>query len=136
MENFVSSDLENVQIKVLKGRIELEVESSGERRILDVGENASIPNSLFHQIYTVSSTPSCYMYSFRNRDKTASANIVAAATSAESSTLSQSFFLKEQIFSELKTLGYVIRRSIQLIVTAVSNIINNFVPIFTLAHHR
>jgi vitamin K-dependent gamma-carboxylase len=72
MENFIASGLGNVTLTVLKGDVEFIQNSKGsDTRILrevslSTGESTAVTGEAFHHIKTVSSHPSCYMYSFVN----------------------------------------------------------------------
>jgi vitamin K-dependent gamma-carboxylase len=72
MENFIASGLGNVTLTVLKGDVEFSQNAKGsDTRIvrevsLSTGESTELTGEAFHHIKTVSSQPSCYMYTFIN----------------------------------------------------------------------
>lgn len=72
MENFIASGLGNVTLTVLKGDVEFLQNGKGsDTRILrevrlSAGESTAVTGEAFHHIKTVSSQPSCYMYTFFN----------------------------------------------------------------------
>jgi vitamin K-dependent gamma-carboxylase len=72
MENFIASGLGNVTLTVLKGDVEFLQNAKGsDTRILrevslSTGDSTAVTGQAFHHIKTVSSQPSCYMYTFVN----------------------------------------------------------------------
>lgn len=64
MENYIHKDLTNVSVTGLAGDIFVEIDQTN--KSLNPGENIYIPERRFHKIYTVSETPSCYMYVYTN----------------------------------------------------------------------
>lgn len=70
LENFISSDMSNVTLTVLEGKVVYEIEngfqSVGEK--LEKGESVPVEVDTFHRVHTMSPTPSYYMYTFvRNK---------------------------------------------------------------------
>ena len=83
LENYIPADL-NTTIEVLEGQITVEVISQKTNVTLDVGQNITVPSGDYHNgkppsafasntclpfslVYTVSPTPSCYMYVYLNQ---------------------------------------------------------------------
>lgn len=66
LENYIPPDL-NTTIEVLEGQITVEVLSRKENITLNPGQNLTVPSGDYHNVYTVSSTPSCYMYVYLNQ---------------------------------------------------------------------
>ncbi|KAL4240239.1 hypothetical protein ACF0H5_001033 [Mactra antiquata] len=66
LENFVQGDLGNTSITVLKGDVVIELVDQKKNLSLTEGDKIQLPVQQFHNIYTVSETPSCYMYIFVN----------------------------------------------------------------------
>ncbi|XP_078421916.1 vitamin K-dependent gamma-carboxylase isoform X2 [Cetorhinus maximus] len=66
LENFVSEDLGNTSIQVLKGEVAVEVVAEKKNYTLKEGEKMQLPAGDYHQVYTVSEDPSCYMYIYVN----------------------------------------------------------------------
>ncbi|CAF1262070.1 unnamed protein product [Adineta steineri] len=66
LENYIPADL-NTTIEVLEGQIVVEMLGLKENVTLNVGQNMSVPNGDYHNVYTISSTPSCYMYTYLNQ---------------------------------------------------------------------
>jgi vitamin K-dependent gamma-carboxylase len=72
MENFIASGIGNVTLTVLKGDVEFLQNAKGSdtkilREVsLSTGESTEVNGEAFHHIKTVSSHPSCYMYTFVN----------------------------------------------------------------------
>ncbi|CAF3404201.1 unnamed protein product [Rotaria sp. Silwood1] len=66
LENYIPPDL-NTTIEVLEGEITVELISLQRNITLNVGQNISVPSGDYHNVYTISSTPSCYMYVYLNQ---------------------------------------------------------------------
>lgn len=72
MENFIASGIGNVTLTVLKGDVKFLQNARGSdtkilREVsLSSGESTEVTGEAFHHIKTVSSQPSCYMYTFVN----------------------------------------------------------------------
>ncbi|XP_023932515.1 vitamin K-dependent gamma-carboxylase [Lingula anatina] len=66
LENFVQADLGNTSLTVLKGEVVVELVEEKKNRSLKEGDTMKLPPGKFHNVYTVSETPSCYMYLFCN----------------------------------------------------------------------
>lgn len=68
LENYIQKDLSNVTLTVLEGEVVYEIEDEDYLQSLGVklkkGESTQVDVGIFHRIHTVSSTPSCYMYTF------------------------------------------------------------------------
>jgi len=63
LENFVAEDL-NASLTLLNG--EVNVEFNNTNHTLQVGEEITVPSDETHVVYTVSESPSCWMYIFMN----------------------------------------------------------------------
>ncbi|XP_051830326.1 vitamin K-dependent gamma-carboxylase isoform X1 [Antechinus flavipes] len=66
LENFVSEDLGNTSIHLLKGEVIVELVEQQRNLSLQKGDRIQLPAGEYHKVYTVSSGPSCYMYLFVN----------------------------------------------------------------------
>ncbi|XP_070545300.1 vitamin K-dependent gamma-carboxylase-like isoform X2 [Ptychodera flava] len=66
LENYISEDLGNTSVQVLNGKITIYLESNDTNITLSEGEQIQVPEGAYHKIYTVSETPSCYMYIYVN----------------------------------------------------------------------
>ncbi|XP_069773792.1 vitamin K-dependent gamma-carboxylase [Narcine bancroftii] len=66
LENFVSEDLGNTSIQVLKGELAVEIVAETKNYSLKVGDQMQLPAGEYHNVYTVSQDPSCYMYIYVN----------------------------------------------------------------------
>ncbi|CAF0789380.1 unnamed protein product [Didymodactylos carnosus] len=66
LENFIPYDL-NTTIEVLEGKVIVEYLKEKKNVTLNVGEKASVPNGDYHNVYTISPNPSCYMYVYINQ---------------------------------------------------------------------
>nr|XP_006819627.1 PREDICTED: vitamin K-dependent gamma-carboxylase-like [Saccoglossus kowalevskii] len=66
LENFVSEDLRNTSVQVLSGRIRIHIESNDTNVFVSEGEKVQLPAGEYHKIFTISETPSCYMYIYEN----------------------------------------------------------------------
>ncbi|XP_022081275.1 vitamin K-dependent gamma-carboxylase-like [Acanthaster planci] len=66
LENFVSEDFTNTTLEVLKGEVIVELLDKIKNVTLKEGEKMQVPAGKFHNVYTISTTPSCYMYTFVN----------------------------------------------------------------------
>ncbi|XP_064421622.1 vitamin K-dependent gamma-carboxylase isoform X2 [Latimeria chalumnae] len=66
LENFVSEDLGNTSVQVLKGEVAVEILEKKENFTLREGEKMQLPAGEYHKVHTVSKEPSCYMYVYVN----------------------------------------------------------------------
>lgn len=68
MENYIQENLSNITLTVLEGEIAYEIEdeylmqSVGLR--MKKGDSIPVEVGVFHKIHTISSSPSCYMYTY------------------------------------------------------------------------
>ena len=65
LENYVSAGL-NTTIEVLSGKIVVEIVDKKKNYTLKVGKKMEVPSGTYHNIYTVSTVPSCFLYIYRN----------------------------------------------------------------------
>ncbi|KAM7080870.1 vitamin K-dependent gamma-carboxylase isoform 1-T1 [Ciconia maguari] len=66
LENFVSEDLGNTSLRVLRGEVLVELVEQHRNRSLREGEGMQLPAGQYHKVHTVSAEPSCYMYLYVN----------------------------------------------------------------------
>ncbi|XP_022359868.1 vitamin K-dependent gamma-carboxylase isoform X1 [Enhydra lutris kenyoni] len=66
LENFVSEDLGNTSIQLLQGEVTVELVAEQKNQTLQEGEKMQLPAGEYHKVYTISSSPSCYMYIYVN----------------------------------------------------------------------
>lgn len=66
LENYVQPDFKNTTLSLLDGTIIVELLDQKRNVTLNSNEFLQIPAGTFHNIYTISETPSCYMYLFVN----------------------------------------------------------------------
>ncbi|XP_040437349.1 LOW QUALITY PROTEIN: vitamin K-dependent gamma-carboxylase [Falco naumanni] len=66
LENFVSEDLGNTSLRVLRGEVLVELVEQHHNRSLREGEGMQLPAGQYHKVHTVSPEPSCYMYRYVN----------------------------------------------------------------------
>ncbi|XP_068277679.1 vitamin K-dependent gamma-carboxylase [Nyctibius grandis] len=66
LENFVSEDLGNTSVRVLRGEVLVELVEQQQNRSLREGEGMQLPPGQYHKVHTVSPEPSCYMYVYVN----------------------------------------------------------------------
>ncbi|XP_020825102.1 vitamin K-dependent gamma-carboxylase [Phascolarctos cinereus] len=66
LENFVSEDLGNTSIQLLRGEVTVELVAEQRNLSLQEGDRVQLPAGEYHKVYTVSQGPSCYMYIFVN----------------------------------------------------------------------
>ncbi|XP_062452885.1 vitamin K-dependent gamma-carboxylase isoform X2 [Rhea pennata] len=66
LENFVSEDLGNTSLRVLRGEVTVELVEQGSNHTLREGEGLQLPAGQYHKVHTVSPEPSCYMYIYVN----------------------------------------------------------------------
>ncbi|KAM9609654.1 vitamin K-dependent gamma-carboxylase isoform 3-T3 [Morphnus guianensis] len=66
LENFVSEDLGNTSLRVLRGEVLVELVEQHQNRSLREGEGMQLPAGQYHKVHTVSPEPSCYMYLYVN----------------------------------------------------------------------
>ncbi|XP_067857400.1 vitamin K-dependent gamma-carboxylase [Heptranchias perlo] len=66
LENFVSEDLGNTSIQVLKGELAVEIVAEKKNYSLKEGDKMQLPAGDYHYVYTTSEVPSCYMYIYVN----------------------------------------------------------------------
>ncbi|XP_028618080.1 vitamin K-dependent gamma-carboxylase [Grammomys surdaster] len=71
LENFVSEDLGNTSIQLLQGEVIVELVAEQKNQTLQEGEKMQLPAGEYHKVYTVSSSPSCYMYVYVNTTEVA-----------------------------------------------------------------
>ncbi|XP_018566321.1 vitamin K-dependent gamma-carboxylase [Anoplophora glabripennis] len=68
LENFINSDLQNVTLTVLEGKVVFEMEDQETLQSIGVplkkGDRVPVEVGVFHKIHTVGESPSCYMYTF------------------------------------------------------------------------
>lgn len=70
LENYISSELKNVTLTVLEGEVILELEDDIKPPVkLAKGSNSAVQTDIFHKVHTVSSFPSCFMYTYVNNTK-------------------------------------------------------------------
>lgn len=67
MENYISTQLTNISLTVLNGAIKYELEGNPTIYSLVSGQSLNVEVGTFHRIYTVSKTPSSYMYTYLNK---------------------------------------------------------------------
>ncbi|XP_036606313.1 vitamin K-dependent gamma-carboxylase [Trichosurus vulpecula] len=66
LENFVSEDLGNTSIQVLRGEVAVELVAEQRNLSLKEGDRVQLPAGEYHKVYTMSPGPSCYMYIYVN----------------------------------------------------------------------
>ncbi|NXO21581.1 VKGC carboxylase, partial [Cisticola juncidis] len=66
LENFVSEDLGNTSLRVLRGKVVVELVEQQQNHSLQEGEGMQLPAGQYHKVHTVSPEPSCYMYLYVN----------------------------------------------------------------------
>ncbi|NXR76318.1 VKGC carboxylase, partial [Pycnonotus jocosus] len=66
LENFVSEDLGNTSLRVLRGKVVVELVEQQQNHSLKEGERMQLPAGQYHKVHTVSLEPSCYMYLYVN----------------------------------------------------------------------
>ncbi|XP_064619797.1 vitamin K-dependent gamma-carboxylase-like [Lineus longissimus] len=69
LENYVQDDFGNTSLSVLKGEVVVEVLQDKKKTkniTLKEGDETKLPAGQFHNVHTVSTTPSCYMYVYVN----------------------------------------------------------------------
>nr|KAF6446853.1 gamma-glutamyl carboxylase [Rousettus aegyptiacus] len=66
LENFVSEDLGNTSIQLLQGEVIVELVAEQKNWTLREGEKMQLPAGEYHKVYTISPSPSCYMYIYVN----------------------------------------------------------------------
>ncbi|XP_059346739.1 vitamin K-dependent gamma-carboxylase [Ammospiza nelsoni] len=66
LENFVSEDLGNTSLRVLKGQVLVELVEQQQNHSLQEGQGMQLPAGQYHKVHTVSPEPSCYMYLYVN----------------------------------------------------------------------
>ncbi|KAL7981310.1 hypothetical protein Chor_002206 [Crotalus horridus] len=71
LENFVSEDLGNTSLHLLKGEVTVEIVSSQKNYTLQEGDKIQLPAGEYHKVFTVSQEPSCYMYLYVNTTEVA-----------------------------------------------------------------
>lgn len=81
LENYISEDLTNITLTVLEGDVIVEIGENetvqpmrkrGEklsRHRITKDKSVGIPAGTLHRIHTVSTTPSCYMYTYVNQTR-------------------------------------------------------------------
>ncbi|XP_062995082.1 vitamin K-dependent gamma-carboxylase isoform X1 [Elgaria multicarinata webbii] len=71
LENFVSEDLGNTSLHLLKGEVAVEIVSAQKNHTLQEGDRIQLPPGEYHKVFTVSQEPSCYMYVYVNTTEAA-----------------------------------------------------------------
>ncbi|KAJ6653267.1 hypothetical protein lerEdw1_009431 [Lerista edwardsae] len=71
LENFVSEDLGNTSLHLLKGEVAVEIVSAKKNYTLQEGDSRQLPPGEYHKVFTVSQEPSCYMYVYVNTTEAA-----------------------------------------------------------------
>ncbi|KAH0623006.1 hypothetical protein JD844_030891 [Phrynosoma platyrhinos] len=80
LENFVSEDLGNTSLQLLKGEVTVEIVNAQKNHTLREGDrmqvwdpngNMDLPPGEYHKVFTVSQEPSCYMYIYVNTTEAA-----------------------------------------------------------------
>ncbi|XP_064897200.1 vitamin K-dependent gamma-carboxylase isoform X1 [Columba livia] len=66
LENFVSEDLGNTSLRVLRGEVLVELVEQNVNHSLREGDGMQLPAGQYHKVHTVSPEPSCYMYLYVN----------------------------------------------------------------------
>uniref|UniRef100_A0A8C4VG03 Gamma-glutamyl carboxylase n=1 Tax=Gopherus evgoodei TaxID=1825980 RepID=A0A8C4VG03_9SAUR len=66
LENFVSEDLGNTSLQLLKGEVVVEIVKEQRNYTLQEGDRMQLPPGEYHKVHTVSPEPSCYMYVYVN----------------------------------------------------------------------
>uniref|UniRef100_A0A8V5GYA5 Vitamin K-dependent gamma-carboxylase n=1 Tax=Melopsittacus undulatus TaxID=13146 RepID=A0A8V5GYA5_MELUD len=66
LENFVSEDLGNTSLKVLRGEVLVELVEQNQNYTLREGDGIQLPAGQYHKVHTVSPEPSCYFYLYVN----------------------------------------------------------------------
>uniref|UniRef100_K7FHY6 Vitamin K-dependent gamma-carboxylase n=1 Tax=Pelodiscus sinensis TaxID=13735 RepID=K7FHY6_PELSI len=66
LENFVSEDLGNTSLQLLKGEVAVEILKEQRNYTLREGDRMQLPPGEYHKVHTVSPEPSCYMYVYVN----------------------------------------------------------------------
>ncbi|XP_065254811.1 vitamin K-dependent gamma-carboxylase [Emys orbicularis] len=66
LENFVSEDLGNTSLQLLKGEVMVEIIKEQRNYTLQEGDRMQLPPGEYHKVHTVSPEPSCYMYVYVN----------------------------------------------------------------------
>uniref|UniRef100_A0A8C0GZV1 Vitamin K-dependent gamma-carboxylase n=1 Tax=Chelonoidis abingdonii TaxID=106734 RepID=A0A8C0GZV1_CHEAB len=66
LENFVSEDLGNTSLQLLKGEVVVEIVKEQRNYTLQEGDRMQLPPGEYHKVHTVSPEPSCYMYIYVN----------------------------------------------------------------------
>ncbi|XP_062493656.1 vitamin K-dependent gamma-carboxylase [Pezoporus occidentalis] len=66
LENFVSEDLGNTSLRVLRGEVLVELVEQHRNHSLREGEGMQLPAGQYHKVHTVSAEPSCYLYLYVN----------------------------------------------------------------------
>lgn len=67
MENYITDDMANVTLSVIEGTVTYESELNDKVIKLTKGDYVKVPADVFHKITTISSTPSCFMYTYLNQ---------------------------------------------------------------------
>uniref|UniRef100_A0A8C3S1I8 Vitamin K-dependent gamma-carboxylase n=1 Tax=Chelydra serpentina TaxID=8475 RepID=A0A8C3S1I8_CHESE len=66
LENFVSEDLGNTSLQLLKGEVVVEIVKEQRNYTLREGDKMQLPPGEYHKVHTLSPEPSCYMYVYVN----------------------------------------------------------------------
>ncbi|CAH1390441.1 unnamed protein product [Nezara viridula] len=67
LENYVHEDLENITLQLIKGKVSVSIENKS--TILAEGGIMKVPSATFHNVSTISESPSAFMYVFYNKTK-------------------------------------------------------------------
>lgn len=74
VQNYIHEDITNVTVTVIEGKINVEVENEEPKDLL-AGRKIKIPSAKFHEVHTVSDSPSAYVYTFSNRTRLIDPNL-------------------------------------------------------------
>lgn len=118
LENYINPELTNITLTVLEGEVILEVSKSNVTLKRD--SSVVILPGVFHNVHTVSLTPSCYMYSFVNKTKD-DFDILKENSMKSNNILSKNIFYK--FWKEIIFRYENIMNSIRLISNAFLNIL-------------
>ncbi|NXN93746.1 VKGC carboxylase, partial [Rhinopomastus cyanomelas] len=66
LENFVSEDLGNTSLQVLRGEVLLELVEQQRNHSLREGQGMQVPAGQYHRVHTVSAEPAAYLYLYVN----------------------------------------------------------------------
>lgn len=101
LEHYISEELRNVSLTVLEGTVfyEVEDEENGQSwgAKLTKGSNYPVEVGTFHKVHTLSSSPSCYMYTYVNSTKEQLGNQITDAAATTSYKMKSPFPLIEDL---------------------------------------